>query len=143
MMMVLPRWYLSSITSSRSEAWRVFSFSSPPVIKDQQILFRQMQQLLLVTPVGMADIQVIKQPRQPVVHHLDMLLTGLFAQGILTKTATPSATGPNTPSSACSPAAPAPWACAVTAAPHRTATIPAFSARAASPSPAAAVASRH
>lgn len=40
-----------------------------------------MQQLLLVTPVGMPDIQVIKQPRQPVVHHLDMLLAGLLAQG--------------------------------------------------------------
>lgn len=39
-----------------------------------------MQQQVLVTPVGMADIQVIKQPSQPVVHHLDMLLTGLFTQ---------------------------------------------------------------
>jgi len=49
----------------------------------------------------MADIQVINQPRQPVVHPLDMLLTGLFAQGILTKTATPSATGPNSTAIAC------------------------------------------
>ncbi|RDL15181.1 hypothetical protein DFO62_12664 [Serratia fonticola] len=56
--------------------------------------------------------------------------------------ATPSATGPNSPSSACSPAVPASWAFVVTVAPHPTVPMPTSSARAASPKPAAAVASR-
>jgi len=59
---------------------------------------------------------------------------------ISTNTATPSATGPNLPSSACSPAAPVQWVFDATAVPHRIAPMPASYARAASPKPAAAVA---
>nr|ULG18353.1 hypothetical protein Man4p_00034 [Serratia proteamaculans] len=44
---------------------------------------------------------------------------------ISTNTATPSATGPNSPSNACLPAVPLPWAYAATAAPCRAATYPA------------------
>jgi hypothetical protein len=61
---------------------------------------------------------------------------------ISTNTAMPSATGPNSPSSTCSPAAPVPWALAATAAPHSTVPIPTSSARVASPKLATALASR-